>query len=357
MQIKTALRCGLRALLYFAAFVVLLSTGLRIYSARQIPKAKRLLREMSLLRATQSTDERVRLLMLRYNFRHDQSCAGDDCWYYSDIAGVPIAQRNQEWNQRIDWLDRHGFFLLGLRPWGLSTWIKIGNNRIENAGYRLLFADRTLIGSGATIGAVNSMGQSDESQPDYRIHTGGRFGEHIIRVEFSPQASESYVSSAFSPDFSCAWAWHDCNSGWEVFPKLKEQYQVQESAYRQLRAETSDNPCPLQNMYSRVRDSGDVAIAKVSRVEKLTHYDGIIFYLSGFEYLMRENASKPNLTIDSVPEKLGLADLNAKLFPTHPKVGDKVVLFAKSLECQIVPGTIDNIQAARSATAKLNNLQ
>ncbi len=112
MRTRVIARRTLKALLYCAVFIVLLSIGLRIYSAWQIPKAKRLLSELSQIRIGQPADDSVRGMLRKHNFEPDNSCADSDC-YETEISGAAPVAYDATWSNRMQWLLHHGILRIG----------------------------------------------------------------------------------------------------------------------------------------------------------------------------------------------------------------------------------------------------
>jgi hypothetical protein len=219
MRIRALVRRGLKMLLYFAAFVVLLSIGLRIYSAWQIPKAKRLLSELSQIRIGQPADDSVRGMLRKHNFEPDNSCADSDC-YETEIRGAAPVAYDATWSNRMRWLLHHGFFELGLRPWWLMARIRSANGYITSVGYVLIMADATPIGISGSASHTIWEPELRSTIGDFSVRESRKHGDRDISVYLTSRVGQDLVASAFQPQASCVWRLRPCETAWDLYPQF-----------------------------------------------------------------------------------------------------------------------------------------
>src|SRR4051812_46108467 len=158
MRVRTALRREWKIVSYLAIFVVLLSIGLRVYCAWHIPKAKRLLADVSQLRATQSFDKQVHYILSEYDFRavDADNCSIVACEYAGGF-GVPYPYVYGSVSDQI--ADASRWFIdrmavpLGFHPWRVSAILKIKSGRLASFTYEAFVMDPTGIGVGASFKA------------------------------------------------------------------------------------------------------------------------------------------------------------------------------------------------------------
>lgn len=200
--------------LYLLLAIVALPIGLRVYSAWQIPKAERLLSEMSRIKIGQPVDQEFQDFLRKSGFTSDTSCKDSTC-YQAVIDGVEIANRDE-----LFFLLRHGFFELGLRPWVLLARIRVADQHVVEAGYLLGIADKTPIGISVS---VNYSDWHPELRPRpqlFSISESRRFPEQGINVELRPGVADSLIDSSFEPRFACILSLAPCNRAWDLIPQF-----------------------------------------------------------------------------------------------------------------------------------------
>jgi len=189
-----------------------------VYSAWQIPKAKRLLREMSQVRIGQPVDNDLQKLLKGFSL--DTSCANSEC-YEADVYGVGITERNEVWRRGTLWLFRHGGLELGLRAWRLLGRVRIADGRVVSVGYLFQVADKTAVGVAGSAGHTGWGPElSAHSAQAFSISESRRFGDKGINIYLTPLADDSVVKSSFDPDLSCVWGLRPCSSAWQLFPQF-----------------------------------------------------------------------------------------------------------------------------------------
>jgi len=143
MWTRRVFRRVLKALLWCAAVVVLLSIGLRVYSAWQIPRAKRLLNGMSKLRPGQAIDQKLLDFMKAENFeKADRGCTAERCVYAAYVRSLWPLRMNGGFRNLFPWAVDHGVQFLGLRPWSAGAILTIEEGRVAE-----LYASFELVGN------------------------------------------------------------------------------------------------------------------------------------------------------------------------------------------------------------------
>jgi hypothetical protein len=176
-----------RITLYCLIGVALLSFGLRVYSAWQIPKAKRLLRDLSTLTTGHPVDLGVQQLLRQADFKLDKSCKDSVC-YEAEITGVGLGQRDAAWNSRAIWLLHHGFWELGLRPWSVLARIRTSQNTVVSVNYLLVVADLTPLGVGGAVSNTSWEPEMNGSTQNFSIKQSRQYGSRFIEVMFNDRA-------------------------------------------------------------------------------------------------------------------------------------------------------------------------
>src|SRR4051812_42414777 len=119
---RRLLRRTLKLVLYTALLIVLLSLGLRTYSAWELRKAKHLISDMSRLRAGQVFDRRIQNVMSEYGFRKLDSheCSAVHCEFGTGFSvSYPFSYTVDSDNFSdivIHWVEETGG-KLGYRSW------------------------------------------------------------------------------------------------------------------------------------------------------------------------------------------------------------------------------------------------
>ncbi|MGH9693098.1 MAG: hypothetical protein ACRD5Z_03065, partial [Bryobacteraceae bacterium] len=115
------------------------------------------------------------------------------------------------------------------------------------------------------------------------------------------------------------------------------------------------DPCPVGNMYARLRDSGDVAMGVVTKISSFGK--GKSALISTTQFLQRDPEHENDVDhIDDGSSEWPLSSFDRRLFPSGVKRGTKVLLFTRS-RCDLIPATDENVSAAHAAMAKLKETQ
>jgi hypothetical protein len=191
-----------RILLYCVLAVVVLSIGLRVHSAWQIPKAKRLLAGISQIRPGSPVDERVRSLLTNYNFRRDRDCSDESCYFDVQIAGADIGASIDLEDKALLCFFQHVLLNLGFRPWAVLANIRTSNGQVTGTGFVMLIADQSPIGVGGSIFTSTLQAGARSTNADFILDESHKYGSRMLRVHFAPSAPRALIDSSFAPDFS-----------------------------------------------------------------------------------------------------------------------------------------------------------
>jgi hypothetical protein len=316
-----------------------------VYSAWQIPKAKHLLHELSQLRPNDLFQTRAEQIVQRYGFvpERGEACGADECYF--------LRLGNQLHSERISevsrWFLYHGGRWLGYRVWIMQILLNQARGRVSYVQIVFAVDDGSPMESGLTFHSGGAMPSINEALPDFSI-LNSRGANKILSVYTTPQTKADVFSAALDPDFSCIWGLRICDSSWQVLPKLKAQYDLQNELGRKY--SPGSDLCPVRNMYARVRDAKYVSVGMVTRVVKRAHYDGARLSI----HIDRTLRHQAGVDAISAEEQLSTLYLERQLFPQVPKVGDKFIFVGGSIDCHTLPRTKENLTAMEQAVHELS---
>ena len=315
-----------RILLYCVLAVIALSIGLRVYSARQIPKAKRLLCDVSRLQPGQRLDENAVHVLKTHQFTSIWPCTADSCFY--------TAGEFSWWTKEAFWIASYGGQYLGVRPWRAEVSLTIRNGSIEEIRSEVAFlGEHSLVGG--ELNGKTHMRFAYESSPDFRIWEYPRYRDQLPQLDYTSLAARQDIDAAFEASFLCIWKFVPCTSGYEVFPQWRDLSRRIEDDERAW--ESVADPCPSARMYAQVRDSDQIAIGDVTLdgpVETAVHIDKMLRDTTQFPSVMRTRF--PRTKIDH------------RIFGDRFAVGMKVIL-TSSLDCNPLPASEANLKAMNDA--------
>jgi hypothetical protein len=328
----------LRIALCLVVAVVALSIGLRVYSAWQIPRARRLMNAMSQLRALRPFDNHIHNLIAEYGFcaADPDHCTTVSC-NYQVLMGAPYPNP-VSLNQFEHWCIDRILVPLGFHPWGVWASLSTERGRLSSIQYSFSVLDPTGFGTGGHIDEVASLDHPYEDSPN--IVVGGAsnypFSFLYLSVHIAPEAGD--ISSQLKPNFACIWGLRLCTNKFDVFPGLRDHHS-QVEARRNVRL-ASDNQCPATNSFMRIRDNDLVWIGSVLKAVG-----------SDFIALRQEKVLK-NESGGEIPAMVSPAESSMLLFKDGFYKNRQVIVFANSSDCNVVPASPENLaEVAKSLAA------
>jgi hypothetical protein len=251
------------------------------------------------------------------------------------------------------WFMNHGGGKAGFRPWELSSDVRVKDSRVVSVSYRLLIGDSPFFDTAIGVNLRSHLERPNEDSPNYAIEYFPRYGTRHVDVFMAPGALDEEILLAFHPQFKCIWGWKTCQFGAELLPEVMQL----RARTQQLRAErlASKDPCPLKNMYFRVRDSYQVSIGTVGQQVTQDMGPPLTQKISYFEVgLKRILHQRKNWTTDAA-WSLGSEDFETSIFEHVPKKGDELLIFDRSRDCYVLPASDQNIRAVEDALRQMDN--
>jgi hypothetical protein len=185
------------------------------------------------------------------------------------------------------------------------------------------------MGVGTNFDGFRSFGVPNEDSPEIVIGQYSSNGGRDVYIGFTAQATG--IEAASMPDFSCIWSFHTCETGYDLFPALRT-LRTKVEARRAARLGSND-PCPLQNMESRLRNSQTVWLGTlqdvISERSARIRVDRILKNEEPSVLLVK--ASVVNLR-SSIP----------KLFPNGLRSGQEVIV-TSSEDCELLSADETNL--------------
>ena len=328
MQAGRVLRRIGKVLLWCAAFVVVLSIGLRIDSAWQVPKVRSLMDAVKTLRPGQKVDATVLQLMKAQNFAQlGWPCTSDSCWYSARVYSfVP--------SQNISSLMKYGGQYVGLRPWSAGATLLIEDGLIveirSGIGFFQGYSE-----VGGELNGRSRMRSVQESSPDFRIWEYPRHRDRLPQVDYTSLVTMQNLDRAFHASFSCVWALKPCTSGYQIFPEWRA-LSAELKRLDDVQQKTLD-PCPASRMYARVRDGDQVALGTVVDGGPIQVYVRI-------NQILRDQAQFRS----RIQDKFRTSELQANAFRGGVSEGTKVIV-TSGPDCSLLPATKENLVALAAA--------
>ena len=333
MAAHRLLRRAAKAALYFALGLVLLSIGLRVYSAWQIPKAKRLLLEIKTLKSGQVVDDHLLSILRAHNFIKLEPCLVEGCWYRANYIVWFGSERSDRRDSIIRWLLEHGGPYLGIRPWSVGVVLRLENGRIAeiHSGFMVFESG---YGPGGELNNLSRMPISSETSPDFRVGEYARYRDLIPHIQYTSLASSRVVSEAFEANFACVWGIRVCHSGYDLFPTWRSLSSgiTEQDRLRQASAD----PCPVKNMRERVRDLDQIALGTVVNRGPAV--------LVRIDRILRQRSQ----LWSQVSHDYETKDFDPRIFPTGVVEGSKVII-TTGYECNPLPMNDENLRALELA--------
>jgi hypothetical protein len=329
MTVGSLLKRTAQWVLYVVASMVLLSVGLRIYSAWQIPKAKWLLERVSHLRPGQPINEDVIRIMRARGFERLDPCTAEKC-SYSTYEGGWSKDFSYQPRNATRWFVEHGGLYLGVRPWNIRVVITIKNGSIQEIRSGLWVYSRPFdIGGG--INGVPRMRVPNEASPDIRVWQYPRYRDLLPQVDITPLTPDDLVAEVFAAKFSCIWGIRICRSGYDFFPYWRDLSSAINKA--EETQEVNADPCPVSRMYLRVRDVDQVALGTV------VYLDPVEVHLR-IDQILRNESQFP----EKLRKVLDPGKIDPRVFPEGVTIGTKLII-TSGFRCNALPANKENLDA------------
>jgi hypothetical protein len=336
MWLRRLLRRALKVLLWCVAFIVVLSVSLRIYSSWQIPKAKRLLSDAQILRTGQLVDGRTINTLRAQQFVKYQPCTVQHCDYWANHSTFYASRMSEARRAMLNWILSHGGSYLGVRPWSVGVVLTIENGKIAEVTSGLEVADSNVNdGPSGELRNVSRMPLFTETSPDFRISEYPRYRDLRPHIQYTSLAPDSKLDEAFKGDFSCIWGMRVCRSGYDVFPTWQKLRSEITQADKQRLSGT--NPCRLENMDARVRDSSQIALATVLNSDSKQVFVRI-------DRVLRDQSQFAGQISDTFYRN----DFDLRVFRDGVAVGSKLIV-TSGYECNPLPASQEKLEALESA--------
>ena len=213
---------GLLVLVFF-----ILSCVLRWQACRFDRRATEIVRAIGHLKVQETSAQEAVEAAMKLGFRPErpQLCDQNDCTYSLEMSRVPPNEKVTKAAMFLsNWrITRALSYWVGLRFWLLGAEITVGKGRLREIGYRVIINEG--LAPESLIVGVNSVGQIPAGRTAtgtsaFQVKRFPRYGDNVMRITFTPDASDATIQAAFHLNLGCLWKLKRCRSADDFLPEI-----------------------------------------------------------------------------------------------------------------------------------------